>query len=126
MTLDQAATGVVQAVVAYDGRLLLVAQHDRWGLPSGTPQPAESAEAAAGRIVYELTGYLVDGSQELQPSEAGQADAVSAVVCQLLSESPSEGGSLAPEELRWAPFAQTADADLPDVVRAYLQGHTPV
>ncbi|WP_225839245.1 NUDIX hydrolase [Streptomyces sp. NK08204] len=125
MTLGQAVAGTVQAVVVYDGRLLLVARHDRWGLPSGTPEPAESAQAAAGRIVYELTGYLVDGSQTLQAPESGRTDAVSAVVCHLLSEAPSEGGSLAPEQLRWAPFAETAGADLPDSVRDYLQGHTP-
>lgn len=121
MTLGQAADGVVEAVVAYDGRLLMVRQQDGWGLPAGTPEPAESAGATAARVVYELTGYLVDGSQTLEPEE----NAVSAVVCQLLSESPSGGASLTPEQVRWAPFAEAAPAGLSAPVRDYLQGHTP-
>jgi 8-oxo-dGTP pyrophosphatase MutT (NUDIX family) len=122
MTLEQ-AEGVIRAVVVYDGRLLLVPEGDGWGLPSGTPQPAETATAAAARVVYEVTGYLVDGTEPLQPREgAGET----AVVCQLLSESPSDGGRFAPERLRWAPIAETAGTPLPGSVRQYLQGHTPV
>ncbi|WEO93570.1 NUDIX domain-containing protein [Streptomyces sp. FXJ1.172] len=120
MTLEP-AEGVVRAVVLYDGRLLLARQDDGWRLPSGTAEPAESAEATAARVVYELTGYLVDGTENLTP-DGGAA----AVVCQLLSESPSDGASLTPERLRWAPLAETADADLPAVVRTYLEGHTPL
>ncbi|KOV68743.1 NUDIX hydrolase [Streptomyces sp. MMG1121] len=120
MTLEP-AEGVVGAVVLYDGRLLLVRRGDGWGLPSGTPEPAESAEATAARVVYELTGYLVDGTENLAPD-----DGAAAVVCQLLSESPSDGAGLAPEQLRWATPAETTDADLPAVVRTYLRGHTPV
>ncbi|MER6028770.1 NUDIX domain-containing protein [Streptomyces sp. NPDC001851] len=130
MTLEPAG-GVVQAVVLYDGRLLLVADGDAWTLPSGTPQPAEPAEATAARVVYELTGYLVDGTEPLAPHhtaphDTAPADGASAVVCQLLSESPSGGAVLASEHVRWAPIAEAADAALPAVVRAYLQGHTPV
>ncbi|GAA2779075.1 hypothetical protein GCM10010521_67610 [Streptomyces rameus] len=122
MTLEQ-AEGVIRAVVVYDGRLLLVPEGDGWGLPSGTPQPAETATAAAARVVYEVTGYLVDGTEPLRPREAAGE---TAVVCQLLSESPSDGGRFAPERLRWAPIAETAGTPLPAGVRQYLQGHTPV
>ncbi|MGV4980867.1 NUDIX hydrolase [Streptomyces sp. NPDC001709] len=125
MTLEP-AEGVVQAVVLYDGRLLLVADGDAWVLPSGTPQPAESAEATAARVVYELTGYLVDGTEPLTPHDGARADEAPAVVCQLLSESPSDGASLAPEQVRWASIPEAADAVLPAAVRAYLRGHTPV
>jgi ADP-ribose pyrophosphatase YjhB (NUDIX family) len=122
MTLER-VEGVVRAVVVYDGRLLLVARGDGWGLPTGTPEPAETAQATAARIVYEATGYLVDGTEPLEPrGAAGET----AVVCQLLSESPSDGGRLAPEQQRWAPIEETAGTPLPDPVRAYLQGHTPV
>ncbi|MEU6670370.1 NUDIX domain-containing protein [Streptomyces sp. NPDC046727] len=122
MTLEQ-AEGVVRAVVVYDGRLLLVPEADGWGLPSGTPEPAETAQATAARIVYEVTGYLVDGTEPLAPREtAGET----AVVCQLLSESPSDGGRFTPEQLRWASIAETAGTPLPRTVREYLQGHTPV
>ncbi|WP_330461466.1 NUDIX hydrolase [Streptomyces sp. NBC_00820] len=129
MSLEQAAGGTVQAVVVYDGRLLMVAEHaehEDWELPAGTPEPAESPHATAERVVYELTGYLVDGSQALEPREAGEPVAVAAVVCQLLSESPSGGGSLPAEQQRWAPFAEAARLPLPGAVRDYLQGHTPV
>jgi 8-oxo-dGTP pyrophosphatase MutT (NUDIX family) len=126
MTFDQAAGGAVQAVVVYDGRLLLVARRDGWELPSGTPDPAESAKVTAERAVYELTGYLVDGSQTLEPQGTAQADATAAVVCQLLSQSPSGGGSLTPDQLRWAPFKEAVNAaPLPLAVRHYLQGHSP-
>ncbi|MFI9251989.1 NUDIX domain-containing protein [Streptomyces sp. NPDC053069] len=124
MRLDP-AEGLVQAVVLYDGRLLLVADGDGWTLPSGTPQPAEPAEATAARVVYELTGYLVDGTESLAPHDTIPAAETSAVVCQLLSESPSDGAGLAPEHVRWAPIPETADAVLPAAVRAYLRGHTP-
>ncbi|QTE02873.1 NUDIX domain-containing protein [Streptomyces cyanogenus] len=122
MTVDQAG-GVVRAVVLYDGRVLLVPEGDGWGLPAGTTEPAESARAAAARIVYEVTGYLVDGTEPLEPREA---TGETAVVCQLLSESPSSGGRFTPDRLRWAPIEETAGTPLPDTVRAYLQGHTPV
>ncbi|MFF5860290.1 NUDIX hydrolase [Streptomyces sp. NPDC012751] len=122
MTSEQ-AEGVVRAVVVYDGRLLLVPEADGWGLPSGTPQPAETPQATAVRVVYELTGYLVDGTEPLEPRAATEE---TAVVCQLLSESPSDGGRFAPDRLRWAPLAETADASLPGSVRRYLRGHTPV
>ncbi|MEV6116354.1 NUDIX domain-containing protein [Streptomyces sp. NPDC052109] len=120
------AEGVVQAVVLYDGRLLLVRDGAVWALPSGTPEPAEPAEATAARVVYELTGFLVDGTEPLDPHEGARADGASAVVCQLLSESPSDGARLAPEQVRWAPIAEAVDAALPAVVRDYLQGHRPV
>jgi hypothetical protein len=120
MTLEP-AEGVVQAVVLYDGRLLLAERGEGWRLPSGAPEQAEPAEATAARVVYELTGYLVDGTESLTPQ-----DGATAVVCQLLSESPSDGARLAPDRLRWATLAESADADLPAVVRTYLEGHTPV
>ncbi|MFB7511040.1 NUDIX hydrolase [Streptomyces broussonetiae] len=120
MTLEP-AEGTVQAVVLYAGRLLLAERGEGWRLPSGTAEPAESAEATAARVVYELTGYLVDGTESLAPE-----DGATAVVCQLLTESPSDGARLEPEQLRWTPLADTADADLPAVVRAYVAGHTPV
>ncbi|MFG2881213.1 NUDIX hydrolase [Streptomyces sp. NPDC048297] len=126
MTLDQAAGAVVQAVVVYDGQLLLVARGEDWVLPSGTAEPAESAEATAARIVYELTGYLVDGSQPLEHRGEGAEDAIPAVVCQLLTRSPSEGASLTADQLRWCPFAEAIGSPLPAAVRAYLRGHTPV
>ncbi|MER6070138.1 NUDIX domain-containing protein [Streptomyces sp. NPDC001817] len=125
MTLEP-AEGVVQAVVLYDGRLLLVADGHGWALPSGTPEPAEPAEATAARIVYELTGYLVDGTESLAAHDAPPADGMSAVVCQLLSETPSDGAALAPEQVRWSSIPETADVVLPEAVRAYLRGHTPV
>ncbi|MFJ3639963.1 NUDIX hydrolase [Streptomyces sp. NPDC090108] len=127
MTVEQAAGGTVQAVVVYDGRLLLVSGPGHWELPAGTPEPAESPQATAERVVYELTGYLVAGSQTIEPREPGEDPVpVPAVVCQLLSESPSDGGSLTAERQRWAPFTETADARLPGAVRTYLEGHTPV
>jgi 8-oxo-dGTP pyrophosphatase MutT (NUDIX family) len=125
MALEQAAQGVVQAVVIHNGRLLLVQQPDGSALPSGVPEPAESAEATAARLVYELTGYLVDGSSTLEP-EAGQADSGSAVLCQLLTEDPSDGARLAPEQIHWVPVAAAVDATPPGAVRNYLEGHTPV
>jgi ADP-ribose pyrophosphatase YjhB (NUDIX family) len=125
MTVEH-AEGVVRAVVLYDGRLLLVRGNDGWELPSGRPQPAESPQATAARVVYELTGYLVDGTEALGPHGAAHADGVPAVVCQLLSESPSDGASLTPERLRWSTPAETTDAALPAAVREYLRGHTPV
>jgi ADP-ribose pyrophosphatase YjhB (NUDIX family) len=126
MTLEQAARGGVDAVVVYDGRLLMVAAQDSWGLPSGTPQPAESAQAGAARLVYELTGYLVDGTSVLRAQRSAGADARPAVVCQLLSQAPSAEARLDPEQIRWAPFAEALDAGLPEAVRDYLVGHTPV
>ncbi|WP_030345797.1 NUDIX hydrolase [Streptomyces sp. NRRL S-1022] len=122
MTLEQAGN-VVRAVVVYDGRVLLVPDGDGWGLPAGTPEPAETAQATAARIVYEATGYLVDGTEPLEP---GEAAGETAVVCQLLSESPSSGGRLAPDQLRWTPIEETTGTPLPAPVRTYLQGHTPV
>lgn len=126
MTLEQAARGAVDAVVVYDGRLLMVAPQDGWGLPSGAPQPAESAEAGAARLVYELTGYLVDGTSVLRPQGTAGGDARPAVVCQLLSQAPSAEARLGPERIRWVPFAEAIDAGLPEAVRDYLVGHTPV
>ncbi|MER5903644.1 NUDIX domain-containing protein [Streptomyces mirabilis] len=126
MTLEQAARGVVDAVVVYDGRLLMVAAQGSWGLPSGAPQLAESAEASAARLVYELTGYLVDGTSVLRPRGAAGEDARPAVVCQLLSRAPSAEARLGAEQIRWAPFAEAIDAGLPEAVRDYLVGHTPV
>ncbi|KUN09553.1 hypothetical protein AQI95_04325 [Streptomyces yokosukanensis] len=119
------AEGVVQAVVLYDGRLLLVADGDGWALPSGDPQPAEPAEATAARVVYELTGYLVDGTESLAPRAGARPDEASAVVCQLLSESPSDSAGRAREQVRWAPIPEADGAALPAAVRDYLRGHTP-
>lgn len=126
MTLEQAAQGVVEAVVVYDGRLLLVNPGDGWELPSGAPEPAETALASAARLVYELTGYLVDGTALLRPKAAAQEDARSAVVCQLLSEDPSADARLTPEQLRWTPLAEANHPGLSAAVREYLEGHTPV
>lgn len=126
MTLEQAARGGVDAVVVYDGRLLMVAAQDSWGLPSGAPQPAESAQAGAARLVYELTGYLVDGTSVLRSQGTDGEDARPAVVCQLLSQAPSAEARLGPEQIRWAPFAEALDAGLPEAVRDYLVGHSPV
>ncbi|GGS53651.1 NUDIX hydrolase [Streptomyces cinerochromogenes] len=126
MTFEQ-AEGVVRAVVVYDGRVLLVPDGDVWSLPSGTPDPAETAQATAARVVYETTGYLVDGTEPLDPEPtAGEPVGETAVVCQLLTESPSSGGRFTPEQLRWTPIEETGGTPLPGPVRAYLQGHTPV
>ncbi|MGX1273922.1 NUDIX hydrolase [Streptomyces phaeoluteigriseus] len=120
MTPEQDAPGSVDAVVVYDGRLLLVDVPGGWGLPSGVPEPAESPRATAARLVYELTGYLVDGSSPLDPRG-------SAVVCQLLTRDPSGEGRLTPEQSRWVPFAEAIGVGgLPESVRVYLEGHTPV
>ncbi|OIK28265.1 NUDIX domain-containing protein [Streptomyces malaysiense] len=108
----------VQAVVVYDGRLLLVREAGEWGLPSGAGQPAETVEATAARVVQELTGYLADGSAAL--------DGSSAVLCQLLSEEPTDGARLAAADIRWTPNEETPAIALPETVRRYLEGHTPV
>ncbi|SMF78869.1 NUDIX domain-containing protein [Streptomyces sp. Amel2xC10] len=123
MAVGQCAGSVVQAVVVYDGQVLLVAQTDRWELPSGVPEPGETAAATAARAVYELTGYLVDGSQTLSSPDG----ATPAVVCRLLTELPSGDGRLAPQQIRWAPLAKAvaSDADVPAAVRDYLRGHMP-
>ncbi|MFF2509026.1 NUDIX domain-containing protein [Streptomyces sp. NPDC058067] len=127
MTPERADQGVVQAVVIHNGSLLLVGRGpDSRTLPSGLPEPAESAEACAARSVYELTGYLVDGSRPLQPY--ADTDAPSAVVCQLLTEDPSDGARLPPDEIHWVPVAAAVSAadGLSGTVRHYLEGHTPV
>ncbi|MDN3260197.1 NUDIX domain-containing protein [Streptomyces sp. CSDS2] len=116
------AEGVVRAVVVHDGRLLLVPERGGWGLPSGTPQPAETPQATAARVVYELTGYLVDGTGALDP---GDTDGGTAVLCRLLTDSPSDGGRLTPDHLRWSSAEETDGIPLPPPVRHYLQGHTP-
>lgn len=121
MTAER-AEGVVRAVVVTDGRLLLVPEPAGWGLPSGIPQPAETPQAAAARVVYELTGYLVDGTEALDP---GDDDGGTTILCRLLTESPTDGGSLTPDHLRWASVEETADTPLPAPVRHYLEGHTP-
>ncbi|MFD8916073.1 NUDIX domain-containing protein [Streptomyces sp. NPDC059575] len=121
MTWEQTAGGGVQAVVPYDGRLLLVTEGDGWVLPAGTAEEAESAAAAAARIVYELTGYLVDGSQPLEPGEEPPA-----VVCSLLTDDPSDGARLSPEAITWLPFDEAESIALPPAVLAYLRGHSPV
>lgn len=125
MSLEQAAEEPVDAVVVNDGQLLLVNVQGGWGLPSGVPEEAETPQATAARAVYELTGYLVDGSSLLVPEPA---DGAPAVVCHLLSEDPSGEAQLTAGQLRWAPFAEAVDIDggLPAPVRAYLEGHTPV
>jgi ADP-ribose pyrophosphatase YjhB (NUDIX family) len=126
MAFEQAAEELVDAVVVNDGRLLLVNVQGGWGLPSGVPEEAETPQATAARVVYELTGYLVDGSSLLEAEPA--ADAPPAVVCHLLSEDPSGEAQLTAGQLRWAPFAEAIDIDggLPAPVRTYLEGHTPV
>ncbi|MEV0904483.1 NUDIX hydrolase [Streptomyces hokutonensis] len=126
MAFEQAAEELVDAVVVNDGRLLLVNVQGGWGLPSGVPEEAETPQATAARVVYELTGYLVDGSSLLESEPA--ADAPPAVVCHLLSEDPSGEAQLTAGQLRWAPFAEAIDIDggLPAPVRTYLEGHTPV
>lgn len=124
MTLERAEGGV-QAVVLYDGRLLLVTDGDGWKLPSGAAEPAEPAAATAARVVHELTGYLVDGTESLAARDTVGADEAPAVVCQLLSESPSQGAALTREQVRWAPIPETVDIALPAAVHDYLRGHTP-
>ncbi|MEU6196748.1 NUDIX domain-containing protein [Streptomyces sp. NPDC047061] len=127
MASEQTAGNTVDAVVVYDGRLLMVNAHNHWELPSGAPEPAESATAAAARVVYELTGYLVDGSTPLGPAGTDPSDPRSFVVCQLLTETPSDTETrLPPEQLRWTPIPEALDAGLPEPVRVYLKGHTPV
>ncbi|MFG2789536.1 NUDIX hydrolase [Streptomyces sp. NPDC048419] len=126
MTMEQAAEGPVDAVVEYAGRVLLVKAGDDWELPSGDPERAESASATAARVMYELTGYLVDGTTLLTPDGTAAAHARPAVVCQLLSETPSDDARLGPDELHWAPIAEAVDAGVPESVRVYLEGHTPV
>jgi 8-oxo-dGTP diphosphatase len=126
MIMRQTAGGPVDAVVEYASRVLLVKAEGGWKLPSGDPQPAEAASATAARVVYELTGYLVDGTTLLTPDGAVPANAHPAVVCQLLSETPSDDARLGPDELHWAPLAEAIEAGVPQAVRAYLEGHTPV
>ncbi|MFJ9346176.1 NUDIX hydrolase [Streptomyces sp. NPDC101237] len=127
MMPEQVAGSVVDAVVVYDGRVLLVDGGGGWVLPSGVPEQAESATATAARVVYELTGYLVDGSSVLRPAvDTAAPDARSFVVCQLLSESPSSEARFGPEQVRWSPFAEAIGAGVPGPVRVYLEGHTPV
>ncbi|MCQ4206961.1 hypothetical protein [Streptomyces longispororuber] len=121
MERTAAADAAVQAVVVYDGQFLLVALRDGWGLPSGRPEHGESTTVTAERVVYELSGYLVDGTRTLRPA----ADGTSAVVCQLLSETPSGSGSLAREQLRWASPSEGVDAELSSPVRDYLHGFMP-
>jgi len=130
MALEQSSQALVDAVVVNDGRLLLVNVQGGWGLPSGVPEEAETPQATAARVVYELTGYLVDGSSLLEPgAESAPAGGVAgppAVVCHLLSEDPSGEARLTAGQLSWASFAEAIDAGLPAPVRAYLEGHTPV
>ncbi|TGN79217.1 NUDIX hydrolase [Streptomyces bauhiniae] len=128
MTSEREAGGRVLAVAVYDGRLLLVTQGDGgpWTLPSGTAEPAETPGATAERVVYELTGYLVDGTEPLGPADGESPDAVPAVVCQLLTDSPSGGASLPEEQIRWVAFEEAERDALPPAVRHYLQGHSPV
>ncbi|MEU6661872.1 NUDIX hydrolase [Streptomyces sp. NPDC046821] len=130
MTLEQTAQGRVQAVVIHNGRLLLVGQENGGtALPSGLPQPAESAEACAARLVYELTGYLVDGSSTLERRTAqGTEVRAASVVCQLLTEDPSDGAHLAREQIHWVSLAEAVRTatELPPAVMNYLKGHTSV
>lgn len=126
MTVEQIAEGGVDAVVEYDGRVLLVKTQGAWRLPSGDPEPAEPATATAARAVYELTGYLVDGTTVLRPAEAAAGNAHSTAVCQLLSETPSGDAQLGSEDFRWAPIAEAVDAGISTTARVYLEGHTPV
>nr|WSX74446.1 NUDIX hydrolase [Streptomyces sp. NBC_00899] len=122
----ESAEGVVQAVVLYHGRLLLIDDGGGWALPSGRPELSESAGATAARAVYELTGYLVDGTEPLTSTRPGGPDDPSAVICQLLSESPSDGASLPRSHVRWTPIPEAVDSGLSASVRSYLRGHTPV
>ncbi|MET7741201.1 NUDIX domain-containing protein [Streptomyces sp. NPDC005385] len=129
MTLEQTARDTVEAVVVDDGLLLLVDAPDGWRLPSGPPELAERPQATAARVVYELTGYLVDGSSLLEADGAaveGPVAGPSTVVCRLLSDTPSAEARLSAEQLRWTPFADAIDTGLPETVRRYLEGHTPL
>lgn len=126
MTMEQTTEDAVDAVVLYDGKVLLVNAGDRWTLPSGDPELAESASATAARAVYELTGYLVDGSTPLPQQSADSAGARRAVVCQLLSETPSDNARLEADQVRWSSLEEAVDAGLSETVRVYLEGHTPV
>ncbi|MFJ3895872.1 NUDIX hydrolase [Streptomyces sp. NPDC090083] len=122
MAFEQAGGDVVDAVVVNDGLVLLVDGQGGWGLPSGVPEDAETAQATAARAVYELTGFLVDGSSLLESEAPGR----SAIVCHLLSEDPSGEARLTAGQLRWTPFAEAIAAGLPAPVRTYLEGHSPV
>ncbi|MFJ9374656.1 NUDIX domain-containing protein [Streptomyces sp. NPDC101455] len=122
MALEQVAEDAVDALVVNDGRVLLVDVQGGWSLPSGVPEEAETAQATAARAVYELTGFLVDGTSLLE-SESGGG---SAVVCQLLSDDPSGEAQLTAGQVRWAPFTDAIAAGVPAPVRTYLEGHTPV
>lgn len=129
MTLEQTARDTVEAVVVDDGLLLLIDTPDGRRLPSGPPELAERPQATAARVVYELTGYLVDGSSVLEPEEepaGGPVAGPSTVVCRLLSDTPSAEARLTPGQLRWTPFAEAIGAGLPEAVRQYLEGHTPL
>ncbi|MFJ9543362.1 NUDIX hydrolase [Streptomyces sp. NPDC101225] len=126
MTMEQASGGPVDAVVEYAGRVLLVKAGGDWKLPSGDPELAEPAPATAARVVYELTGYLVDGTTLLTPDGTDTADTRPAVVCQLLSETPSGDARLSPDEFTWVPIAEAVAAGVSQTVRVYLEGHTPV
>jgi len=120
------AEGVVQAVVLNNGRLLLVRDGHGWALPSGTSQAAEPAQATAARVVYERTGYLVSGTDPLTPPEDSPRQLESAVVCQLLSQSPSVSTAPTRDDVRWTAIAETADLALPASARTYLRGRTTV
>lgn len=122
MALEQVGGDVVDAVVVNDGHVLLVEGQGGWGLPSGVPEDAETEQATAARAVYELTGFLVDGSSLLESGTAGR----SAVVCHLLSADPSgrpssrRGNSAG----RRSPTPSRPGCRM--VVQTYLEGHSPV
>ncbi|MFG2309840.1 NUDIX domain-containing protein [Streptomyces sp. NPDC048566] len=127
MALEQTARDTVEAVVVDDGRLLLVDASGGRRLPSGPPELAERPQATAARVVYELTGYLVDGFSLLEPEgeePSGPVAGRSTVVCRLLSDTPSPEARLTAEQVHWTPFAQAVDAGLPAGVPEYLEGRT--
>lgn len=128
MTSEREAGGTVRAVAVSDGRVLLVTPGEgaAWTLPSGAAEPAESPGATAERVVYELTGHLVDGTEPLGAPDGESPDPVPSVLCRLLTDAPSDGASLPAAQIRWVPFDEAARYPLPPAVGAYLQGHSPV
>ncbi len=113
MTLEQAARRggrgrrVRWAVRRLGGRA------GQLGAAVGHPAARQSAQAGAARLVYQLTGYLVDGTSVLRAQGSAGADARPAVVCQLLSQAPSAEARRHPEQIRWYSFAEALDAGLP-------------
>ncbi|WP_245873230.1 hypothetical protein [Streptomyces phaeoluteigriseus] len=85
-------------------------------LGSGVPEPAESPQATAARVMYELTGYPTDGSSlpdrlgatvvcRLSAADAGSRTVRTPSARPTSTERPVRERAAHPERLRWAPFA---------------------